>query len=70
MSPSPKLDANLRGQIRNHVFERARRRGLPTLLVTHDEEDARAAGGRVIRLDTPPCLTPIGRDDRWTWPLH
>ncbi len=49
--PFSKLDADLRGQMRQHVFDRARLRGLPTLLVTHDEEDARAAGGRIIRLD-------------------
>ncbi|WP_373236532.1 ATP-binding cassette domain-containing protein [Cohaesibacter celericrescens] len=49
--PFSKLDASLRGQMRKHVFERARSRGLPTLLVTHDEEDAKAAGGHVIRLD-------------------
>lgn len=49
--PFSKLDANLRQQMRQWVFDKARKRALPTLLVTHDEEDARAAGGRVIRLD-------------------
>ena len=49
--PFSKLDAALRGQMRAHTFERARARGLPTLLVTHDEADAHAAGGRIIRLD-------------------
>lgn len=48
--PFSKLDADLRDQVRGHVFDRARRRGLPTLLVTHDEADAVAAGGPVIRL--------------------
>ncbi|WP_316858805.1 ATP-binding cassette domain-containing protein [uncultured Cohaesibacter sp.] len=51
--PFSKLDADLRAQIRSHVFGRARQKGLPTLLVTHDEMDAEAAGGRIIRLD--PC---------------
>ncbi|ODN68642.1 ATP-binding cassette domain-containing protein [Methylobrevis pamukkalensis] len=48
--PFSKLDRALRGQIRSLVFDRARRLGLPTLLVTHDEEDAAAAGGPVVRL--------------------
>ena len=49
--PFSKLDANLRQQMRQWVFDKARKRALPTLLVTHDEDDAIAAGGRVIRLD-------------------
>ncbi|ETX27940.1 ATP-binding cassette domain-containing protein [Roseivivax isoporae] len=50
------LDAARRGQVRALVFDIARDRGLPVLMVTHDEEDARAAGGPVIRLgeDQPP----------------
>lgn len=49
--PFSGLDADLRGQIRSLVFERARARRLPVLLVTHDAEDAAAAGGRIHRLD-------------------
>ena len=45
-----RLDAALRDQIRALVFDTARREGLPVLQVTHDEADAAAAGGRVIRL--------------------
>nr|WP_321464156.1 ATP-binding cassette domain-containing protein [uncultured Cohaesibacter sp.] len=48
--PFSKLDADLRQHMRQHVFGRARAQGLPTLLVTHDEEDAKAAGGPIIRL--------------------
>jgi len=48
--PFSRLDAALRGQIRELVFSRARALGLPTLLVTHDAADAEAAGGRVIEL--------------------
>lgn len=51
--PFSRLDAGLRGQIRAFVFDQARARGLPVVLVTHDIEDARAAGGRV--------LTPLGQ---------
>jgi putative thiamine transport system ATP-binding protein len=51
--PFSRLDAALRGQIRELVFTRARALGLPTLLVTHDAADAEAAGGRVIELATP-----------------
>lgn len=46
--PFGRLDSALRSQIRSFTFEKARATGLPTLLVTHDPEDARAAGGRVI----------------------
>lgn len=48
--PFSKLDAGLRAQMRRLVFERARAARVPVLLVTHDEADAAAAGGRVIRL--------------------
>ena len=46
--PFSRLDADLRAQIRSFVFDRAARAGIPTLLVTHDIEDARAAGGPVV----------------------
>ncbi|PWJ20894.1 ATP-binding cassette domain-containing protein [Jannaschia seohaensis] len=48
--PFSKLDTGLRRQIRDLVFGRARAAGIPVLLVTHDEADAEAAGGPVIRL--------------------
>jgi ABC-type uncharacterized transport system YnjBCD ATPase subunit len=35
---------------RRFVFDHARAIGLPTVLVTHDETDALAAAGPVIRL--------------------
>jgi putative thiamine transport system ATP-binding protein len=43
--PFSKLDPELRRQVRAFVFEHARRRRLPTLLVTHDAEDAADADG-------------------------
>lgn len=48
-----RLDADRRAQIRDLVFARARDRNLPVLMVTHDAEDARAAGGPVIELNAP-----------------
>jgi len=48
--PFGRLDAERRARIRALVFARATARGLPVLLVTHDPEDAEAAGGRVIRV--------------------
>lgn len=48
--PFSGLDAELREQVRQLVFDHAKARGLPVLLVTHDEADAIAAGGRVVRL--------------------
>jgi putative thiamine transport system ATP-binding protein len=48
--PFNKLDLPLRQEFRRFVFGHAAERGLPTLLVTHDEADANAAGGRVVVL--------------------
>ncbi|MGR3375525.1 ATP-binding cassette domain-containing protein [Salipiger abyssi] len=48
--PFSRLDTALRGQIRALVFGRAKAQGLPVLLVTHDQADADAAGGEVVRL--------------------
>lgn len=52
--PFSRLDADLRAQIRRLVLDRAKTLRLPVVLVTHDAEDARAAGGRV--------LTPLGQE--------
>tara|TARA_Y100000817_G_C16624734_1_gene441161 strand:- start:357 stop:701 length:345 start_codon:yes stop_codon:yes gene_type:complete len=46
--PFGALDKSLRAQFRSFVFGHARSRGLPTLLVTHDHEDAAAAGGDLV----------------------
>ena len=46
--PFAKLDSDLRVQMREFVFAAARTRGLPVILVTHDRDDARAAGGAVL----------------------
>jgi putative thiamine transport system ATP-binding protein len=48
--PFSKLDTDLRAQMRDIVLGTARRMNLPVVLVTHDEADAAAAGGPVIRL--------------------
>ena len=45
-----RLDTERRTQIRRLVFDMARDRDLPVLIVTHDAEDAKAAGGRIITL--------------------
>lgn len=54
--PFSRLDASLRTQIRSFVLSRIRENGLAAILVTHDAEDAHAAGGRVI--------TPLGNPVR------
>jgi putative thiamine transport system ATP-binding protein len=48
--PFARLDGNTRSDVRRFVFEEVRRRQLPTLLVTHDDEDVAAAGGRSFEL--------------------
>ena len=49
--PFSRLDAELRRSVRSLVFDVAKARDLPVLMVTHDEADAEAAGGDVFRLD-------------------
>jgi putative thiamine transport system ATP-binding protein len=48
--PFSRLDAGLRADVRTFVFDHLRAQGIPALMVTHDESDAEAAGGEVIRL--------------------
>lgn len=52
--PFSKLDASTRQQFREFLFAYINARQLPTLLVTHDPADARAAGGQTIQLSKPP----------------
>jgi putative thiamine transport system ATP-binding protein len=49
--PFSRLDAGLRAEMRAFVFGHVRARGIPALMVTHDAEDAEAAGGSLVRLD-------------------
>lgn len=51
--PFSKLDLALRGQIRSWTFEQLKARNIPAVLVTHDKDDAIAAGGQIIELS--PC---------------
>jgi putative thiamine transport system ATP-binding protein len=48
--PFSKLDAGLKDEMRAYVFTSLKARGLPALLVTHDEADAVAAGGPTLRI--------------------
>ena len=52
--PFSRLDPGLRDRTRRFVFDHARAEGLPVLLVTHDAEDAAAAGGPVLTLPAGP----------------
>jgi putative thiamine transport system ATP-binding protein len=57
--PFGKLDRALRDRFRGFVFDHARAAGLPTLLVTHDETDAAAAGGAIVAFPEPtPSASP------------
>lgn len=49
--PFSKLDAALRSEMRTLVFDHAKARNLPVVLVTHDPADAQAAGGEVFELE-------------------
>ena len=51
--PFGRLDQDLRDRVRRFVFAHAKRRNLPTLLVTHDPDDAAAAGGPIFKLEQP-----------------
>ena len=48
--PFSKLDVALRGQIRSWTFFQLKARKIPAVLVTHDKDDALAAGGDIIEL--------------------
>ncbi len=48
--PFAKLDPDLRETFRRYVFDEARARMLPVLMVTHDPADRDAAGGPAINL--------------------
>lgn len=48
--PFSKLDVALRSQIRSWTFSQLKARNIPTVLVTHDNDDALAAGGDVIEI--------------------
>ena len=54
--PFSKLDTALRGRIRRFIFDHATERGLPMLLVTHDPDDAAAAGGPVLEIGSGGVL--------------
>lgn len=49
--PFHALDEDNRERVRELVFTEATRRGLPTLLVTHDQGDVAAASGPVVELE-------------------
>jgi putative thiamine transport system ATP-binding protein len=48
--PFSRLDAALRERFRGFVFDHAKAQGIPTLLVTHDPDDAASAGGPIVTL--------------------
>lgn len=52
--PFSKLDQELRQQMRELVFTKAREARLPVVLVTHDQADAMAAGGSIVRIGNQP----------------
>jgi putative thiamine transport system ATP-binding protein len=67
--PFGRLDLRLRRRFRQTVFDHARSRRLPTLLVTHDPEDAAAAAGPVVEVaaaeteegGAQPVVVPLRR---------
>lgn len=50
--PFSQLDSHLREQIRTWTFEQLKVRQIPSILVTHDMEDAIAAGGEIMELSS------------------
>lgn len=48
--PFARLDSDLRAGFRDFVLTHVRSRAIPAIMATHDPEDARAAGGSLIRL--------------------
>ena len=65
--PFAKLDVALRARFRSFVFDHARDQSLPTLLVTHDPQDAADAAGPQLRIDAQGQILGTqsgGRDHR------
>ncbi len=60
--PFSKLDAALRSRIRRFIFDHAIERGLPALLVTHDPDDAAAAGGPVLEIGAGGAVEATAAD--------
>lgn len=52
--PFSALDQTLRAATRDIVFKLARQDGLPVVMVSHDPQDAEAAGGPVIHISALP----------------
>lgn len=48
--PFARLDARTRADTRQWVLDEIRRRGLPTVLVTHDRDDVAVAAGPIVEL--------------------
>lgn len=48
--PFSRLDASLRSEVQGFVFDHIRDEAIPALMVTHDAQDAEAAGGPVLTL--------------------
>lgn len=62
--PFAKLDVALRARFRAFVFDHARAKALPTLLVTHDPQDAADAGGACLQIEADGRIRgsrPAGR---------
>jgi len=55
--PFSRLDGGLRDRIRAFVLDLIRAEGIPAILVTHQPDDARAAGGRIIDPQGRPVPT-------------
>ncbi|WP_216824998.1 ATP-binding cassette domain-containing protein [Agarilytica rhodophyticola] len=49
--PFSKLDTTLRQQMREFTFAEIIDRNLPCIMVTHDQEDAKAASGKILNLE-------------------
>jgi putative thiamine transport system ATP-binding protein len=56
--PFNKLDQELRDSMRTYVFSHLRARNIPSIIVTHDIEDA-PAGGRIFRIGKDQELTRV-----------
>ena len=55
--PFSKLDSALRAEMRDFTFAHIRNCAIPALMVTHDPDDAQAAGGPIVLLE---AASPMG----------
>ncbi|MEZ5825279.1 MAG: ABC transporter ATP-binding protein [Geminicoccaceae bacterium] len=68
--PFSALDSSLRAEVREHILELLREAGVPTLLVTHDPDEAVSTGDRVHVMQDGALLQSAAPDELYKHPAN